>query len=418
MKKYVLFCYNITGMGGGQQFVYTKAKFLSHNGFDVTVFSTIESEIVIEGLKQYEKYIWKELKYPPCSFRKRAIDSIVKKIVKACDGEFDEILIESDGGYETQWAEIVAKELNAQHIIFSVAEQQNKRYSEAFLDYLYFKYKRQELYGITTDSIKLLFKGYRDIRDSERYAFTATCNNVVDIYNSVPEFPIPEADINIAGIWRTNKEGFVECIHSIVPFVKQHEDKTFNIIIIGAGSQENERKAKDFFAGFANVNFIITGFMYPIPKSFIEKMDVFVSTAGSSRIPIKYGKPSISVTSSFLPDGSVKLYPLGILNYTTSNTVVPEDTGLSTSELLEKVVIEGFCDKHDTLGMERVIFDEEKELQLELSRFGNVEIEYYDMSVIKPSLRIEKGYALIGRLLGPEVLFMTDKIGHDLKSRK
>ena len=210
MKKYILFCYNITGMGGGQQFVYTKAKYLSHNGFDVTVFSTIEGEIIIEGLRQYEKYIWRELKYPPCSFRKRTIDSIVNSIHKTCDGNYDEILVESDGGYETQWAEIIASKLNAQHVIFSVAEQQNKKYSNSYLDYLYFKYQRKELYGITADSIRLMFKDYKDIPDSEKYAFAATCNNVVDIYNSVSEYPIPDADINIAGIWRTNKEGFVK----------------------------------------------------------------------------------------------------------------------------------------------------------------------------------------------------------------
>lgn len=418
MKKYIIFCYSITGMGGGQQFVYTKSNFLVHQGYDVSVYSTIEGKIIIEGLKQYERLIHKELKYPPCSFRKSKIDMFVNSIVSGLKGKYDEILIESDGGYETQWAEMIAKKLNAQHIIFSVAEQQNKSYSKDFLDYLYFKYERKELYGITKDSIRLLFKGYKDIVDSEKYFFSATCNNVVDEYDNTTAFDLPKVDCNIAGIWRTNKEGFVECMESIVPFVSRHSDMTFNIVIIGAGSKENEKTVKKLLDNFPNANPIFMGFMYPIPKSFLLNMDVFVSTAGSSRIPIKYGVPSISVTSEIATDGSVKFYSLGILNYTTRNTVVPEDTGCKTDELLEKVIIEGYCKNHSTLGMENSYFDEKIELKDELSKYGCIGIHHYDINKIAPMLKIEKGYSLIGRVLGAKALFVVDHIGRSIKKRR
>lgn len=418
MKKYIIFGYNITGMGGGQQFVYTKAKFLVHQGYDVSVYSTIEGKIIIEGLRQYQGQILKELKYPPCSFRKTKIDRLISLVTSEMEGKYEEVLIESDGGYESQWAELVAKKMNAQHIIFSVSEQQNKSYSKSFLDYLYFKYKRKELYGITKDSIRLLFKGYKDIDDSEKYSFAATCNNVVDEYDDKSEFNLPNADYNIAGIWRTNKEGFVECMESIIPFIKRHSDITFNIIIIGAGSEDNENKVKALFNSLSNANLVFMGFMYPIPKSLILSMDVFVSSAGSSRVPVKYGIPSISVTSSVTSDGSVRLYVLGILNYTTRNTVVPEDTGCTTEELLEKILIDNYCKDNPSLGMENKFFDEEKELFEELSKFGNIDIQHYEIGYIKAELNIEKGYSLVGKTLGTKVLFMADRIGHNLKKRR
>ena len=405
-------------MGGGQQFVYTKSNFLMHQGYDVSVYSTIEGKVIIEGLKQYERFILKELKYPPCSFRKTKIDMFVNSIISGLEGKYDEILIESDGGYETQWAEMIAEKLNAQHVIFSVAEQQNKRYSKDFLDYLYFKYQRKELYGIAKDSIKLLFKGYRNIEDSEKYFFSAPCNNVVDEYDNTTVIDLPKADYNIAGIWRTNKEGFVECMESITPFLSRHSDMTFNIVIIGAGSETNEKKVKKLFNNFPNVNSVFMGFMYPIPKSFILNMDVFVSTAGSSRIPIRYGIPSISVTSEITTDGFVKFYSLGILNYTTRNTVVPEDTGCKTDELLESVLIDGYCKSHPTLGMEKACFDEKIRLKEELSKYGCVELHHYDINKISPILKIEKGYSLIGRTLGTKALFVVDHIGHNLKKRR
>lgn len=418
MKKYIIFCYNITGMGGGQQFVYTKANYLIHQGYDVSVYSTIEGPIVIEGLQKYQGQIIKELKYPPCSFRKSKVNKTVSLIASKIEGLFEEILIESDGGYETQWAELVARKLNAQHIIFSVAEQQNKSYSKDYLDYLFFKYKRKELYGITRDSIRLLFKGYADIEDSEKYSFLATCSNVVDEYDVTPGYNLPKADYNIGGIWRTNKEGFVECMESILPFIRKHADKTFNIVIIGAGSEDNENRVKKLFNDLSNSNVIFMGFMYPIPKSLILEMDVFVSTAGSCRIPIRYGVPSISVTSAVSSDGAVQLYVLGILNYTTRNTVVPEETGCTTEGLLEKVLFECFCSTNPSLGMEKSSFDEEKELFEELSRFRGIELQHYDIGRIKAQLTIEKGYAFVGKSLGAKALFMADQIGHSLKNKR
>ena len=419
MKKYIIFCYNITGMGGGQQYVNNKASFLMSQGFDVTVFSTIEGEIVIQGLSCYKRQIFKELKYPPCAFNKVKIYKVVRLITSGIEGKYEEILIESDGGYETQWAEIIAKKLGAQHIVFSVAEQQNKDYSADFLDFLFFKYQRKELYGIKKDSIKLLFKGYKDIEDSDKYAFSAACINVVDESDNTNEFNFPKADYSIAGIWRTNKEGFVECMESIIPFIRRHEDKTFNIIIIGAGSEENEKKVKTMYLDLKNVKLIFMGFMYPIPKALILSMDVFVSTAGSSRIPVLYGIPSISVTSAKADDGSVSFYALGILNYTTKNTVVPEVTGYTTSEFLEEVLIEGYCKKHSTLGMELYTLDKEdveRRLKEQLSKFRSIEITHYDISKIKPKLKNEKGYSLIGRTFGAKALFMADFLGHYLKT--
>lgn len=417
-KKYIIFCYNITGMGGGQQYVYTKARFLEIQGYDVSVFSAIEGDIVIKWLEKYSSLIRRELKYPPSSFRYCYIQKVLNSIVDTFCGQYEDILVESNGGYETQWAEMVAQRLGAQHIVFNVAEQQNKTYSKDFLDYFYFKYQRQELYGITGDSLKIMFRNYKEIEDSAEYAFSAPCNNVVDEYDTTTKADLPEADYNIGGIWRTNKEGFVEAMLSIVPFVKKHADMKFNLVIIGAGSQVNENRVKEEFAQHPNVNVVFLGFMYPIPMALLLDIDVFISTAGSSRVPMKYGIPSITVTSADMPDGSVKLYTLGILNYTTRNTVVPEDSGYSTDKLLEMIIFDKFCEHNQTLGMESERFVEEDELRKELSKYGQVGPDYYDINTIRPSLRMEKAYSLIGRSVGAKALFALDKLGHNLKNRK
>lgn len=405
-------------MGGGQQFVYTKSRFLEHSGFDVSVYSVIDGDIVIDGLKKYTNQIRVELKYPPCSFSKSFYRKIVSSLVNEIGNDFDDILIESDGGYESIWAEAIAKQLKAQHIIFNVAEQQNKFYSKSFLDYLLFKYKRNELFGITKDSIRIMFEGYCNITDSEKHMFRATCNNVVNNYDNDTCLELPDADCTIGGIWRTNKEGFIECVDEIIRYITHHPTRRFNVVIIGAGSVENENRVRIKIEQLDNANFIVTGFMYPIPLSVLRQIDVFVSTAGSSRIPIKYGIPSVTVTSAFSEEiGKYELFPLGILNYTTTNTVVPENIGVSLERLLEMVIDEKYCSTHPTLGMENIIFDEENELRDELAKFGSQALIYYDTTAIKPESKLEIAYRFFGKVFGISVLVKVDKLGHILKKR-
>ena len=48
----------------------------------------------------------------------------------------------------------------------------------------------------------------------------------------------------------------------------------------------------------SNIHLIITGYMYPIPESLINNIDLFVSTAGSSICSYRYHRPTIMVHPS------------------------------------------------------------------------------------------------------------------------
>lgn len=416
MKKYVIFSYNITGMGGGQQYTFNKWRFLQKEGFDVFVFSTIEGTFVIKQFEVFERLIIKELRYPPLSFRYKHVKRIINRIIEIINAkEEDEIYIESDGGYETQWAEIVAKNIGKQHIIFSIAEQQNKQYSDMYLDYLYFKYKRNELYGITKDSLALIFKNKYTINDSDKFVFQAVSTNVVDELGEKDDFQFQPSDYNIAGIWRTNKEGFVSTIREIVPFLNEHKDYLFNIIIIGSGSNENEEVAFNIISNVKNARLYILGYIYPIPLTLLRKMDVFVSTSGSTRIPMYYGIPSISVTSAYDSDkGTEKFYPLGIVNFTTSNAVIPEDNGYTLTRLLDMVLFEDYCDTHDSMGLQDTNLNDVSEFKKQLCLFSGNTLEYYDVFRIKAATKNERVFSIVGKIFGHKALFFLN----DLVSKK
>lgn len=417
MKKYIIFSYNITGMGGGQQYIYNKSKYLESINYEVYIYSAIRGKVFVEGLKKHRKFIIDALKYPPNAFNKRNISRILKRIIQEIGDYNSEIYVESDGGYETLWAELLAQKLRCKHLCLNVAEQQNKFYSSGFLEYMFFKYKRKELYGITKDSLRIMFDGVYDIEDSEKYTFSAHCTNVVDEHNIEYHISIPSADYNICGIWRTNKEGFIETIKNMVPFFDKYYNYKFNVVIIGSGSSENERVAKELLRNCYNVTIIFLGYIYPIPLSLLRRMDVFVSTAGSARIPVYYDIPSIAVTTGINQDGNLKFYPLGILNYTTTNTVVPVETEKKLSDFLDLVLFQKYCDNNPKLGFQNISNVKiEKEFKRQLDLFNtNIDKKYYDVLSIHPESVLEKVYTIIGSLFGVAVLSFLDFCGARIK---
>lgn len=419
MRKYILMAYNITGMGGGQQYVYNKVKYLTAKGYNTTVFSQIRGELVIRDFLRFNTQIIPALKYAPTCFSEKYREHILEILAQGCE-DAEEVLIESvTGVYETQWAELLAKRVNGKHICFNLQEQQNKTYSKDTLAFLYFKYQRKELYGIVPESVGLIFKGIYEIADSADYRFVANCINVVDKTMEYTGPVLPKADYRIGCIWRTNKEGFLQTIYNLIPFIEEHPQSTFSVVVIGNGSPGNEEKAAKCLEAYKNVQIVFLGYMYPIPLELLKKMDVFISTAGSASVSAMYDIPTISVTTKS-SEGTEEFIPIGILNYTTIRAVVPERSDKSLRDYLQMVLFENYCTTHPNLG-KKWLDDEafDKEYQRELSFFDNIrEKRYYPVEYIRPQGWLEKGYCLVGRIFGCRVLSAVDSFCHRIKSLK
>ncbi len=419
MNAYIFFTYAITGLGGAQQHIKNKLMYLKETGFYVDVYSCIENKISIEEFNEYADHIYPELKYNPNILRTKDRDRIVNSIYDRFYGKYETIYIESSGGNESLWAELIASKLRCKHLCFNLNEVNSTNKSSAKTDFFSFKYDREELYTINRNFIRHLINREIAPETADRYAFRANCTNVVD--ESLADYRVEceKADYNIAGIWRTGKEGFVETFENLTDFIEIHNDKTFNVFIIGSGDEDNERTVKEHLSRYSNVSSYFLGYQYPIPLGMILQMDVFISTAGSSRIPIEYSIPSITVTT--VNNGNEKGFvPIGILDYTTTSTVYPDsNSNYTLRELLEMVLIDKYCLSHDKLGVAKKHSnkDVESEYKRELNAFiqSSNEISYFDISKILPRSRKEKGYKLIARLFGIALLRRSDRLGHKIK---
>ena len=296
MKTYVFIIRRITNISGAIQYVYNKTSYLESKGWRVLIFSALHGPLYIDKFQKYKDYIYPQLFLTPHCFRDREVNKVVGQIVKTVEsGKGDKCIIESDALERAVWAELIAQHLKCPHLAFFVRESHDY-YDDNALQFLRYKYERHELAGIVKESIRLILHDETvELRDDTR--FSAYCNNVIedtkDNYTSMLNL---KADYSFGYLGRLEKPCVPSIIEGICAYIHRYPNKMYNVIMIG-GSAQKDRVAyiRERFAGFSNVNLVMTGNMYPIPLSFVKKIDVFVSTAGSVAATYNMGVPTVRV---------------------------------------------------------------------------------------------------------------------------
>ncbi len=416
MSKFVLFAFQIINMGGEQQYCRNKLIAMENLGYSTTLVSCDKGEIYIDYLKQYKKNTIQELRYPPFCFTKKHQKKVItklKKIIGECDSS---AVIESVNPATSEWAELFAKEVRCKNTIFLLDEGFEVSPSE--LDFFKYKLSRKELSGMDPHTLPTLFKNGFHEDQNDNYVFDATCTNVVeDIEYDNQIFEKVSNSDYVIGIFSRLEKGFVYIsVNNIVNYANLNKDKKILLIIIGGA--ENKTSIKKILKVLSNkpsnLEYFITGFLYPVPLKLLKALDVSLSTAGAAIITgIDLNIPTISI-DSFSGE------PIGILNYTTTEIIYnKDDEKHDLSYYLNLILKDDFCSKHSKLGAGKTKSDNEfsTEVKRQLSLYMEIkELEYYDMSVVKPSATKYKLYRFIGRLFGIKVLFFIhSKILYNLK---
>lgn len=294
MKKYIFVIMTICDIGGSEQYVYNKINYLKKLGYQTYIISAFKREIQIDAFKDYKEGIIPAVMYSPSFFTKKERNRTLNRIIDLIGGGADECIVESDGIDEALWGEMLAERIHARHFIFNVQEIHN--YTESQIDFLRFKHSRKELAGITLGSIGSMLKDSSIIPTPEM-RFTAPCTNVVaDCLSKHISLLKGNARLTIGSIGRLEKEFLIPILHEIKDFVSKNPQDLFNVVLIGGTRQPRViKQINRIFINTTNVNLIITGFLYPIPLSLLNKIDIFVSTAGSANVSYKAHRPTIKV---------------------------------------------------------------------------------------------------------------------------
>lgn len=400
MKTYIFVIRRITYISGAIQYVYNKANYLESQGWRVLIFSALHGPLYVNYFMKFRNCIYPHLYLTPNCFRKCVVENVVNQIVNQVGGFHEEYtIIESDALQRSVWAELIASQLKCRHLAFFVRESHDY-FDEHALKYLRFKYSRHELAGIVAESIcKILHDNTIEKRDDTQ--FVAYCNNVIedcdDNYSSLLN---RNAVLSLGYLGRLEKSCVPAIVEGMCEYISLHSDKLFNVVMIGGSADKKRVKyIKEKFGNYPNVHLLLTGNMYPIPLSFVKKIDLFISSAGSVVATYNVGIPTIRVNPL---NGNV----IGVVGL----DYLPGEKGLYDSipdgrikDSIEKAIAkkEQISFVNNTRFYYQKMYEEfERQLGIANNNSSNCHFEKQELLKIKTANKYRLFFWLIGHVFG------------------
>ena len=337
MKKYVIMNSSLSNMGGAQMYIRNKILYLREHGWDAIIIAGRAKNVVIPELREFQETV-PELLF--CSYfftagvRKRTI-GLLKGLVS--NNQYSDIYIESSSIEVSTWAEQVAEEVGARHLIYLLQEH-NIVNNRLLQDFFVFKYNRRELAGISPKSLATMFAEFHPLNDSESYTLPAYCTNVeADVEcDIVDRLDRTRYDYVIGAFSRMDKPYVLPAVNDFYRYASSCPEKRFLFLWIGDAPRDSRvpSKINNIFASLHNVDLLITGYLMPVPYKLLEFCDVFISSAGSSWPCMRSGVPTITYDAN-------DFKPIGILGRTTNNSLFRDEGELpqNLSELLDSILI-------------------------------------------------------------------------------
>lgn len=391
-KKYIILTPRITGMGGGQQYTYNKMRAMQSLGYQVVIFSTENGEVIIPAFREYLNGVIAELMFQPMFFGNSKRNQVVSLMLRLCGSCSEDTIIETMDQATSQWGEMLAKEIECVHLIHFITENPHA-YSSLEVDYYLFKLSRKELLFNSRGNCDSLFFGYYSVNDEEFIKFSPQCTNVVGDVDSELSRSLPCCDYNICSIGRLEKPYVFPMVQTLRKYIAKHPTQKFNVILIG-GSDNNRvvSKIRREFAYEENCRLFITGNMYPIPRMLVEKMDLFISSSGSTRVSAGEGKVTIRIPYDTSKPCFVRFNEEKCIE------------AIDADDDLEKLIKIGLSpERNRYVGSKYLNNSVEPVIQEHhalLSQIIDNAKEYYDISRIKPRGIIRIIEAFCGRVLG------------------
>lgn len=404
MKNYVFLTGGIEGINGVVIYLDNKIKYLINKGYRVVIISPNIGEVYVKSLQKYFFYR-PYMKYYPSSYRKSIINRYLCDLKKICDGDrLQETIIESHNYNLSCWGEILAKTLGGKHIHLLVTENP-KIYTEEFYQFMKFKLDRYELFGMNEKTIPMLMNGRMNLEISERYLMQTPCDNTVqDVDSGFLDEIDRNVDYRICTVSRFDKSYVMPMIDKIEEFCEKTNSKIQIFFIGGAYHQENIERIHERLNNNEYINYVITGFQYPVALKLLHSMDVAIGCAGSVLTTYRAGVPTIPLDVS-------DFEPVGIFGVTTNSTHYKEEgkeeadlTKLLTEILIEKhVVTQNLIPNYGDL---TAVFDE----HLKKISKSNLSNKYFDVLRVVNEEGSYKRRMCVMHIIGPRAYCILNVI--------
>ena len=309
MKTYIILGAAGGYISGAPIYQRNKAIYMKKNGWNVYYISTCHGKVYIKGLEQFIimtcTFLCKKPYIYPKTKQKKLIQYIVEKIPPI--KKDSEIVIESGTYYTAYWGELLAKELNAKHIIIYLDEN-NDGFNKKQANFFQFKFQRNELACITAKTMIKIFSPYWNVNINNAKELVCYCSNSIEDYNSDITNAIVTKDFNIGYIGRLEKTVFKTIAKAVIDFAIKYKNKNITFICFGGAEENIINQIKQSFKNISNIYLYISNYIFPIPLKAVQKCDFFISSAGSSSASVKAGIPTLRINVyTEMPEGILKM---------------------------------------------------------------------------------------------------------------
>lgn len=358
-----------------------KAMYMQQQGWNVYYISCCSGEIYVKGLEQFVIGVCSFLCMNAYIFPRKRQNELIEFMLKKIPNIEENVVIETGTYYTAYWGELLAKRLNAKHVIVYLDEY-NDGITRRESDFFHFKFKRNELACINKKAMIEIFSPFWNVNESNAIELPCYGTNSLDDYKNDIENLICRKDYNVGYIGRLEKPALKEIISGLKDFARLIGDKNIALICFGGAEECVVNDIKEIVSGTPNISLFISGYIYPIPLGAIKKCDIFFSSAGSASVSVKADVPTVRMNV-------YSNKPEGFLVSISPEPVVIYSKGYEVIDYLESFFINSIRPP-----MTHYSLDKEKQQRYKMLRLHDVFLdkvfknkEYYDMSLIHLTLR-------------------------------
>lgn len=358
-----------------------KALYMRQQGWNVYYISCCSGEIYVKGLEQFVIGVYSFLCMNAYLFPRKRQDKLIDVIIKQIPNVGKNVVIETGTYYTAYWGELLAKRLNAKHVIVYLDEY-NDGITWREAGFFHFKFKRNELACISKKTMIGLFSPYWTVNEDNAVELSCYCSNSLDDYKNDIDSLICRKDYNVGYIGRLEKPALKVLISALKDFVRLIGDKHIALICFGGAEESVVNEIKEIVSKIPNISLFISGYIYPIPLNAIKKCDIFFSSAGSANVSVKADIPTVKMNVySNKPEGFlVKISPESLIKYSDEYEVI-DYLKIFFIDNVRPPMYHYSLDKEKQWGY-RILRLHDKFLDNTLKSR-----EYYDMSLIPLTLR-------------------------------
>lgn len=293
-------------ISGGPIYQRNKAIFMKQQGWNVYYLSCCHGKVYIHGLQEFIVGVFTFLCKPayryPAKYQNRLLEYILTRI-PSIDGE---VVVETGTDYTAYWGELLAERVQGKHIV-GLLDEYNNHITPKVSAFYQFKYHRKELACISDEVMWHIFGDLIPQCMQHPYSLAFYCTNSLDTYQPKWVTNIPGADLVVGYIGRLEKNAVPFVVDGVKKYALKNPNRRITFLCIG-GSDDHlaSQHIYDSLSDVKNVNVFITGLLFPIPISCVERCDLVFSTAGSCSVGVMAGVPTVRIHQlTNVPEGFI-----------------------------------------------------------------------------------------------------------------